>query len=94
MLPVGMQRIWFPLTSKSVSEDRHHKSQGIDPSIRLQPLFLVPLRKIVGFSSYQAISGASDSYEHEGFQGGQIANAVWKSHEILTITQSQDLKIF
>ena len=56
-------------------------------------LFLVPLRKIAGFSSYQAISGALDSYEHEGFQGGQIANAVWKSHEILTIAQSQDLKI-
>ena len=90
MLPVGMQRIWFPLTSKSVSEDRHHKSLRIAPSIKLQP----PIRKIAGFSSYHAISGALDNYEHEGFQGGQIANAVWKSHEILTIAQSQDLKIF
>ena len=37
MMPIGMQRIIFWLTSKTSSEDRHHKALGIAPFSKLQP---------------------------------------------------------
>ena len=37
MMPVGMLLMLFSLKFKLLNEDRHHKSLGIAPSMRLQP---------------------------------------------------------
>ena len=38
MMPPGMQSILFPLTFNTSNENKHHKSSGIAPAIRLQSL--------------------------------------------------------
>ena len=38
MMPPGMQSMLLPLTFNDCNENKHHKSSGIAPAIRLQPL--------------------------------------------------------
>lgn len=58
-MPDGMHLILLPLRFNRLNEDRHHKSLGIAPPIRLQPLDLDPLRNIS--QSYLNIAGSSGS---------------------------------
>ena len=37
MMLLGIERILFSLTFNDTNEDKHHKSLGIAPSVRLQP---------------------------------------------------------